>query len=57
MKYWQPLLLFTVLIFGLYSKADTNPPGAMTRQIVQMKLARAAPAPQQKAPKALSGKA
>ena len=57
MKYWQPLLLFTVLIFGLYSKADTNPPGAMTRQIVQMKLARAAPAPEKKAPKVLGGKA
>jgi len=57
MKYWQPILLFTVLIFGLYSKGDTNPPGAMTRQIVQMKLARAAPGLQKPEPKALSGKA
>lgn len=38
MKYWQPILLFTGILFAIYgTKGETNPAGQMQRDIDAIK--------------------
>jgi hypothetical protein len=44
MKYWQPILLFTGILFAIYgTKGETNPTGQMLRDIEAIKAKKGQP--------------